>query len=240
MLGRLAGRWRRAHVERALQRAGISPRIAPEFYARLGAHAVAFVMGRPARITVGPALRAAIDATQGAPKVVFASHTGNWEASLAGMASHLPLVAIVKRQSQAWAERLASRRRTEAGIGLLRPEGSMKAGAAALSRGKTLVALGDQAPGRQRGAVRDRFLGQDCWTDKSPAVLAARARCPLWVIAQHEDADCTHVELLGSLAPRASSIDTATRDATALLDRFVRAHPADWLWLHRRWKDLPP
>ena len=239
MLGRLAGSWRRAHVEAALAHAALPLQVAPEFYARLGAHALAFAAGRAARVTVGPALRAAIDATEGEPKVVFASHTGNWEAALAGMAQHLPLVAIVKRQSQAWAERLASRRRDMAGIASIRPEGSMAAGLAALSQGNTLVALGDQAPHRQRGAVWDRFLGQDCWTDKSPAVLAARARTPLWVIAQHEDADCTHVELLGSLAPRASTVDAVTRDATALLDAFVRAHPADWLWLHHRWKDVP-
>lgn len=212
---------------------------APEFYARLGSHAVAFASGRAARIRVGPVLACAIAATQGLPKVVFASHTGNWEAALAGMAAHLPLVAIVKRQSSPWAERLAARRRQRARIGLLRPEGSMRAGLAALAAGKTLVSLGDQAPPRQRGAVLDEFLGAPCWTDKSPAVFAARARCPLWVIAQHEDAECTHVELLGTLAATAASVERVTRQATALLDAFVRVHPSDWLWLHRRWKTPP-
>jgi hypothetical protein len=44
---------------------------------------------------------------------------------------------------------------------------------------------------------------------------------------------------LASLAPGAEPgawAAQATREATAALDRFVRAHPASWLWLHRRWR----
>jgi len=233
-------RWRRAHVATAVARAGLPAHAVDTFYARLGAHALAFAAGSAMPVVVGPLLRHAIDTTQGRAKVVWASHTGNWEAALAGMAVHLPLVAIVKRQSQRWADDLATRRRAQAGVALLPPEGSLRAGAAALARGKTVVALGDQAPTRRRGAVADTFLGADCWSDPSAALLAARARCPLWVVAQHWDRGVTHVELLGGLEPRGpAGVVEATRRATGLLEAFVRVHPADWLWLHRRWKELP-
>lgn len=216
------------------------PAVAPEFYRRLGMHAVAFAAGASPSVQLGPALRREIAATVGAPKVLWANHTGNWEAALAGVAAHVPLVAIVKQQSARWADALATRRRQRAGVTLLAPEGSLQAGTQALSCGKTVVALGDQAPARQRGAVRDSFLGRDCWSDPSAALLAARARCPMWVVVQHWDGAQTVVELLDVATPRGiADVHATTRAATALLEAHVRRHPADWLWLHRRWKELP-
>ena len=220
-----------------MQTAGLDPALARVFYTKLAGHALTFAFGRRTVVRLGDSFAAAIGATAGKPKVLFASHTGNWEAALSGVAHHLPLTAIVKRQSQGWAEQLTRRRRR--GLELVQPEGSVQRALGALGAGRAVVALGDQAPARRRGAVRDHFLGAPCWTDKSPALLAARARCPLWVVAQYEIAGCTQVELLGSYEPRRATVGAVTLAATAQLDAFVRAHPTDWLWLHRRWKDLP-
>lgn len=219
-----------------MRRAGVPDR-SGELYRRLARHAVTFARGTFVPIRIGPALRAAIDSTRGAPKVIWASHTGNWEAALAGMAEHLPLCAIVKQQSSPWADRLATRRRTRAGVLLLAPTGSLVRAGLALRAHMTVVSLGDQAPTRRRGSVQDTFLGAGCFSDPSAALLAARARCPLWVVAQHVEGEVTVVELLGVETVRGlADVARATRAATARLDAHVREHPADWLWLHRRWK----
>ncbi len=31
----------------------------------------------------------------------------------------------------------------------------------------------------------------------------------------------------------------ATWTATRVLERWVHAHPAEWLWMHRRWRPAP-
>jgi KDO2-lipid IV(A) lauroyltransferase len=38
---------------------------------------------------------------------------------------------------------------------------------------------------------------------------------------------------------RAADIATLTRDVNATLERWIRACPESWLWLHRRWPDPP-
>jgi KDO2-lipid IV(A) lauroyltransferase len=38
---------------------------------------------------------------------------------------------------------------------------------------------------------------------------------------------------------RAADIATLTQQINDILERWVRANPASWLWLHRRWpKDI--
>jgi KDO2-lipid IV(A) lauroyltransferase len=77
--------------------------------------------------------------------------------------------------------------------------------------------------------------------DRSPAALAASMRAPLVVAAAHRvDGSHQRLELLAVLDPpdraRRAWIDETTREATRALDRFVRAYPSQWLWMHRRWR----
>ena len=73
------------------------------------------------------------------------------------------------------------------------------------------------------------------------AAFALRFRCPVLP---------AHVERIGPVrfrmvldAPlalpdsgdRAADIAALTREVNATLERWIRARPAEWLWLHRRW-----
>jgi KDO2-lipid IV(A) lauroyltransferase len=111
---------------------------------------------------------------------------------------------------------------------------------AALRRGAWVVSMIDQAPERARGIVSVGFLGAVADVDLAPALLALRARCPLVVAFPKRTADGHAVELVGVLEPppgagRAWALG-AMREATGMLEQFVRRHPEQWLWMHRRWK----
>jgi Kdo2-lipid IVA lauroyltransferase/acyltransferase len=93
-------------------------------------------------------------------------------------------------------------------------------------------------PDRSAHAIAAPFLGADALVDRAPATLAWRAKATVVVVASAREAGAHRLDVLGVFVPsddRATWIRDVTRAATTALDRFVRAHPSDWLWLHRRW-----
>jgi KDO2-lipid IV(A) lauroyltransferase len=90
--------------------------------------------------------------------------------------------------------------------------------------------------------VRVPFLGHDCNTSTAPAVFALRYGCPL------HTAICYRVSLakwrieVGDEIPtlengRPRPIEAIMRDVNLALETAVRRDPANWFWVHRRWKD---
>jgi KDO2-lipid IV(A) lauroyltransferase len=192
--------------------------------------------------------------------VIATAHTGNWELAAAAMAELGPFTVVVKPMRVAWIDALVRSARRSRGIGLAPPEGVMAVARAALRRGEAVALVIDQVPSRARHAVVAPFLGGPVDADRAPAALAASMGAPLVVAVARRAGRTQLLEILavleppprrgrphrehderGGESPECSSawISRATLAATAALDRWVRAHPRDWLWLHRRWKRAP-
>jgi KDO2-lipid IV(A) lauroyltransferase len=88
--------------------------------------------------------------------------------------------------------------------------------------------------------VVTEFLGAEAHVDRAPAALAAIAGCPLIVAAARREGDRHVLHVLDVMEPGPNGtrgfVQDATIRATRALEAFVRQHPAEWLWLHRRWK----
>lgn len=253
VIGWLAGtvlRIRRAHVEHAMQRAGIARSFASAMYRSLGASLVEllWLARRPAfpasrLASLDPDLRAALDraVASGRGAVVATAHTGNWELAAAVIAERYPLTVVAKAMHVGWVERFCQRARASRRITVALPAGAMSRAQEALRRGELVAMVIDQVPDRGRHALPVEFLGAWADVDRSPAALAASMRAPLIVASAHRvDGSCQRLELLAALDPpdhaRRAWVDHATREATVALERFVRAHPSEWLWMHRRWR----
>jgi KDO2-lipid IV(A) lauroyltransferase len=252
LLAWLAGsvlRIRRAHVEAAMARAGIaSPRDeAARMYRALGVGTVEVLAlagddaARP-RAELDAASRARWDdARRGGGVVLAASHTGNWEAAACALARDGEIVAVAKTQGVGAFDAFARRLRARRGVAAVAPRGALAHARAAIARGGVAAMMIDQVPDSARHAVRVDFLGAHAYADRAPAALAARTGAPLVVAASRRDAGRVTIEILDVLAPpkRAGRawVERATRDATRALERFVLAHPREWLWLHRRWRE---
>ena len=90
--------------------------------------------------------------------------------------------------------------------------------------------------------VRIPFLGHDCDTSTAPAVFALRYNCPL------HTAICYRVGLanwrieVGDEIPthengQARPIAAIMGDVNRAFEVAVRRDPANWFWVHRRWKE---
>jgi KDO2-lipid IV(A) lauroyltransferase len=110
--------------------------------------------------------------------------------------------------------------------------------AAMSDTGLLLGLLADQS---SKG-VRIPFLGHDCDTSTAPAVFALRYNCPL------HSAICYRIGLakwrieVGEEIPtrengEARSIAAIMGDVNRAFETAVRRDPANWFWVHRRWKD---
>jgi Kdo2-lipid IVA lauroyltransferase/acyltransferase len=254
-VGWLAGsvlRIRRAHVEAAMRLAGIvaPPREASAMYAALGASALEFLWlarrgGAAARfVTIDAASVATWQATLagGRGVVVAASHTGNWDLAACAVARAVELLVVTKRQSVESVDHFWQSTRELQGVTLTGGRGAMAKGRQVLRRGGAVAMMIDQAPSSYRRAVGIDFLGQPALADRAPAVLAAACRAPLVVAAARRTIAGTHVlHVLQVIEPPAAAasrgwIADATVSAARALEGFVRAHPSQWLWLHRRWR----
>jgi KDO2-lipid IV(A) lauroyltransferase len=85
------------------------------------------------------------------------------------------------------------------------------------------------------------FLGRPARHDLAPVILAARAKAPILVILGRRCDDGRHVlELADAIQPAdlrgRGALPAAAARIAAAVERFVRAQPEQWLWLHRRWK----
>ncbi len=262
-LGFLAGsvlRIRRRHVEASLRAAGIAAeRVAGGVYASLGAGVfeLLWLAGRPpqalaAHFTMseegGAALARAGSLGRGV--VVATAHTGNWDLTacaaarwLAGeLPAPMPLTVVTKRLSWKALDRYWQRLRAERGVALVDAQGAAAAVRDALRAGGVVGLLVDQAPERASGVVTLPFLTRPARHDLAPVLLAARARATILVMAGWRTPEGHHrLELLETIAPAdlrggRRATEKATARIAAAVERFVREHPEQWLWLHRRWK----
>jgi KDO2-lipid IV(A) lauroyltransferase len=258
-LGWLVGgvmRVRRRHVASSMRAAGIG---APPdaMYRSLGASAFEFLwMARRG----GEALaHVRIDGASEAPwrealgrgrgVVIAATHTGNWDLAACAIARETELLVVTKRLSVQPLDTFWQSTRARLGVRLVDAPGAMARAREVLRRGGAVAMMIDQAPAPPRAparAVEAEFLGRTALVDRAPAALAAATGAPLVVAASRRDASGEHVLCVLDVLyppPRGGSwVVEASRRATAALETFVRAHPSQWLWLHRRWKRamLPP
>ena len=91
------------------------------------------------------------------------------------------------------------------------------------------------------GGLRLPFLGHDCSTTPAPAVLALRYDCALYTgICYRTGVARWRIEEGARIATHENGKPRSTRDITLDMNRAleaaVRRDPANWFWVHNRWK----
>jgi len=247
---------RRAHAVAAIQRAGLehARTVAGDVYRSL-AHVVfetLWVAGRPdhsLQTLIEPApgaeplLRQC--ANHGRGLIVASAHTGNWDLLACGMAATVKVHVVTRHMSWTAADRFWQQSRERRGVTAVEAPDVMRSTGRELARGGVVAFMLDQAPERGRGVAEVSFLGERAWVDLAFALAAARHHVPIALVLDERLADGRHRMHMPLVlhpperASRAWASEAAIR-TTEALEHFVREHPGQWLWLHRRWKPLPP
>ena len=172
---------------------------------------------------------------------VFVSlHTGNWEIVSVPLArAGLDLKAVYKPlRNPPVEEWLAARRRALYAGGLMPLDRSIAVKLKSLARsGATLAILADL---RDPTSIVVDFFGRPAGATPFPAMLARRLGLPLFV-GRSIRTDGAHFRLDGRWleVPRTddqtADVEALTRAIHAVFEEWIREHPEQWMWAHRKW-----
>jgi len=185
-------------------------------------------------------LQAALDRGRGA--IIVTAHFGNWELLGARIAAEgFPLSVIVRDANDARTASIVNYSRRSAGVVVL-PRDDLKGMLRALRRNEVLGIVADQhAP----AGLWLQFLGREAASPRGPATLALRTGAALVPCFSVREPDG---RLRGWLEPpivpepggdREAEVRDLTQRLNWIIEEQIRRYPAQWLWLHNRWKPRP-
>lgn len=260
-LGRLFyladGRHRRITFE-ALRRAIGSERSDPELmritrgvFENLGRSVAEFVaiQGRSPDVLMRRTVFEGMEHYRAAAKeekgvLVLTAHFGNWEwmamsAAILGM----KLAVVARPLDNPYLNDMINRWRERYGNRVLNKRTSAAEIMRRLRAGETVGVLLDQNTALSEAVFVDYF-GRPAATHKGLAIMALRTGVPVIpaFIVREGERHRVIVEKPLEIA-RTGDLERDIREATALFTRtiesYVRRHPDQWLWVHRRWKTRP-
>jgi KDO2-lipid IV(A) lauroyltransferase len=187
---------------------------------------------------------------RGRGMVFVTGHIGSWELLARRIArAGVPNAVIAKASWDRRLDELAQRFRAEGGVTTLWREDpdTGRAIIRTFRAGKALGLLIDQDTKVQ--GVFVPFFGRLAFTPRAAADFAVRFGAPVVVGTVHRRgpraADGHTVELeeipFSTDPPdREAEVVRLTAACTAALERAIRRHPAEWVWMHERWRTRPP
>ena len=195
------------------------------------------------RIELAPGTRALFHKLRldGKPALIFASHLANWELpALAAVAHGLDAAILYRKPNIPSADRIIQELR-QVKMGTLVPAGRdapLKL-AEALRNGQHVAMLVDQY---LTSGVEVTFFGRKTRANPTLARLLRQVECPVHgVRVIRLPGRRFRAELSEEVVPVRDEkgqidIQGTTQAITSVVEGWIREHPEQWLWLHRRWR----
>ncbi|MGD9722676.1 MAG: lysophospholipid acyltransferase family protein [Pirellulales bacterium] len=180
------------------------------------------------------------------PLIMISGHYGNFE--LSGYVLALlgfPSFTVARPLDNPNLDRFINAFRARTGQYILAKKGSAHEVAGVLNAGGTLALLGDQYAGPKGCWVE--FFGRKASSHKAVALFTLGGNAPaMFCFARREGRAMRHVMgadgILDPLTMPAHmrTVPAVTQWYTDRLERTIRQAPAQYWWLHRRWRDPRP
>jgi KDO2-lipid IV(A) lauroyltransferase len=176
------------------------------------------------------------------PALIFTSHLANWELPALAAAAHgIEASVLYRRPNIASADRIIQQIR-QVKMGTLVPAGrdAPIRLAEALKRGEHVGMLVDQY---LTNGVEVTFFGRKTRANPMLARLLRQVECPIHGVrivrlpgGHRFRADLTEEVQPVRNAQGQIDVQGTTQAINSVIEGWVREHPEQWLWLHRRWR----
>ncbi len=171
--------------------------------------------------------------------IIYSAHLGNWEwlASLLAQKNFF-LTAIAKSQSEDIFTDLINKFREELGINIIDRKAGVRKAYRTLQKKESLYILGDQHA--SHGVIMD-FFSQPASVHRGAVRLSARTGAiivPVFLVRQGFASYKLKVEDSFKVPKDLDQEEEKIwlKKLLNITESYIRAHPSQWTWTHRRWK----
>lgn len=176
--------------------------------------------------------------------IVLTAHTGNFIflCITAGLLK-IPLHVITKRIRPEWLNRRWDAVFNKLNVKTLPRRNSYRDCRKVLKNKEALGFILDQNMKRREGIFVD-FFGKPACTSPGLAFLSANCKSPVLPVFAFRKNNGKHkIVVMQPLDPppdrKPETLLAATQHYTAIIEDFIREHPEQWIWIHRRWRTRP-
>ena len=181
---------------------------------------------------------------KGKGAIILTGHFGNWELLAASISATVaPLTPIVRELRSPRLNALVSSYREKAGYATIDRDTGVRHALRCLKRNELLGIVAD-VDTAVNGVFVD-FFGRHAYTPYSPVAIALKtgaAILPTFIIRQPDGSHRAIIEpplVLKRTDMKEKDLVINTQRFTKIIESYIRQYPAQWIWMHRRWKTQP-
>ncbi len=168
-------------------------------------------------------------------------HCGNWELMAIVFGFKINNSSVVARaQNNPYMNRIIEKVRAKYGNRIIYKKDALKGILSLLKKNGCVGILIDQAVIPDEGYVID-FLGRGAWTTKMPALITRKTNAAVLPVFIHRTNGGHRIKIfpeveLSKNGDMESAVMADIKNFSHFIEEYIRAHPSEWLWIHRRWK----
>jgi KDO2-lipid IV(A) lauroyltransferase len=173
--------------------------------------------------------------------IFLTGHCGNWELGALAFSRKLDtsVSVVARRQNNPYLNEIVEKMRIGYQNRIIYKDKALRNMISVIRKDGIVGLLVDQAVLPEEGVLIP-FLGRTAWASKAPVVLARKTGAVVLPIFTHREGG-RHIITVNP----ACVFDWSDNDEgmaadvsyySGNIERFIIAHPADWYWVHRRWK----
>jgi len=179
--------------------------------------------------------------SKGKGVIAITGHCGNWELNALASSMNLTRVNVVARSlNNPYLNKLIEKTRKKYGNTVIYKKGALKKILLALKRNEAVVILMDQSVISAEGVVAD-FLGKKDHIMKTPAIIARKTGSPVLPVFIRRVNSGQVIDIgeeieLDTSEDYEQAVYNDTVRFSGYIEDYIKNNPAEWLWIHRRWK----
>ena len=181
---------------------------------------------------------------QGKGAIILTGHFGNWELLAASISATIaPLTPIVRKLRSPRLNALVSGYRSQAGYTTIDRDTGIRQALRCLKRNELLGIVAD-VDTSVSGVFVD-FFGRPAYTPYSPVAIALKTGAtvlPTFIIRQPDGSHRAIIEpplVFQRTDGKEKDLVINTQKYTKIIESYIRQYPAQWIWMHQRWKTRP-